>query len=389
MHRKDEDNLARVKTLIQHLAVEASSKAVVDKNILQDNLDKQDFSKSRNEFKDIINTKITNILNKGINELDTGNLANIDASLESLCINSEKYLLHEIGEKIQSTVDFSTIKPPTPQDGQYNFIAVLDKIRANNKLLLEIDAGNADLNDPRFQHHFHQVILEGADGHHINEKEHPELKRIYEKNGGLCDLLCNHITAGDFLGRDDIDISQKLSDLQQRDELDGLETNEAHTHILEATSIAQLLLARLFRIYPCSIMSARDNHKILRNDAHSPGTKKIDSDLLRKNLDNVSDNHYIKFCVFDKKNMQGHNMLIKKTGGDQFIFFDPSKGVTKPMSFNELHRLLNDTMREYPQANACAFLNNTKFMGKLTKSVAQRMNHALDNSPQHGAIQNK
>jgi hypothetical protein len=110
--------------------------------------------------------------------------------------------------------------------------------------------------------------------------------------------------------------------------LKELETRTVHSHIIKASSLIEKVLAFLFGIYPCSILTYSNQRKIIYYDGNTDSYH-INKKMLRKNLGNVNSGSYIKFCTFDRTltKFSGHSMLTKKNGNNDFTFFATNNGI--------------------------------------------------------------
>ncbi|OAB80976.1 hypothetical protein WSTR_04830 [Wolbachia endosymbiont of Laodelphax striatellus] len=206
--------------------------------------------------------------------------------------------------------------------------------------------------------------------------KYPLTAKIQKEFDGLCDILCNYVTEHDLLF--DIGSSQKLTEKSRyKNILSELEAHTVHSHILKASSLIEKILALLFGIYPCNILTYPNQLKIINYNSSS-GSYCIKKEILEKDINSIGSGNYIKFCTFKRTPTQfhGHSMLIRKNGNDDFTFFDPNDGIRFNLTLSELVAVLNKKMFDHKKMwshNDVAFIDNTKFLKKIQSYPSQEL----------------
>uniref|UniRef100_A0A3B0IZ99 Peptidase C58 YopT-type domain-containing protein n=1 Tax=Wolbachia endosymbiont of Aleurodicus dispersus TaxID=1288877 RepID=A0A3B0IZ99_9RICK len=206
--------------------------------------------------------------------------------------------------------------------------------------------------------------------------KYPLTAKIQKEFDGLCDILCNYVTEHDLLL--DIGSSQELTEKSRYENiLSELEAHTVHSHILKTSSLIEKILAFLFGIYPCNILTYPNQLKIINYNSSS-GSYCIKKEILEKDINSIGSGNYIKFCTFKRTPTQfhGHSMLIRKNGNDDFTFFDPNDGIRFNLTLNELVAVLNNKMFDHKKMwshNDVAFIDNTKFLKKIQSYPSQEL----------------
>lgn len=222
-----------------------------------------------------------------------------------------------------------------------------------------------------------------------------KLNEIKIQYNGLCEIICNYILLNDMLGENhplplQKDVFENWLSKEAGKEQLGMKfkddstfvTNYRNkygekitvenlrkvedTHILHVTSFFSRLLALFFSIYPCNLFSnAPFTKSPYMSTSLADGTTEtvVDRDMLSEKLSQLDTGFHIKFLAFRKSgfSMNGHSMLIKKTGDNQYTFFDPNHGEYMGLTVDELAQKINHATKEQC-ANHMAFLDAKEFL---------------------------
>lgn len=245
-------------------------------------------------------------------------------------------------------------------------------------------------------------ILEASDGEYRQsdllesiEKNKDEFSTLHElilRFNGLCELITNYVIMEDLMGKpvdkaafsnlnrfyslkeykkEDFDMrscvegvielinisEQKKNQFQQKITLFNMnQPRVKQCHIMDVTNFFQKVLAYLFDIYPFNIFSFHEKPQI---------DKQVNQALLQEKLNGLEDGFYIKFIVFQKGflSMEGHSMLIKKTG-ETYAFFDPNVGEEQSLDIDALCNKINASMLSY-KGSKMVFLDGKQFIQEL------------------------
>ncbi|MES2215605.1 MAG: hypothetical protein V4485_06335 [Pseudomonadota bacterium] len=219
-----------------------------------------------------------------------------------------------------------------------------------------------------------------------NPKNYKKISEINSRFSGLCDVICNYITAEDTIkNTPEPEKKQNAEGLSEIKKInDDLENKYSNTHLLLSATIGQKIKAALFQEYPHSVLNKEQQRSVLKTEN---GATAINHDTLSDGLAKVNDGEYVKFCVFKKEKLlgiiptfsDGHSMLIKKVGKkdgkDSFIFFDPNEGTSIPMTAESLTDKLNIKFKEWNESsyryNEVCFVNNSSYMKEANKALQE------------------
>lgn len=177
---------------------------------------------------------------------------------------------------------------------------------------------------------------------------YPELHRIAKKYNGLCEIICNFMF--DKMGKE-YSVYEGLRDVIKLQNINDFKD----THILENYSFSQKMKSIFQSIYPNNLLDqAKQDRIVVKNQNYSeesPFLNVLDENLFMNFLNkNVQVNQTIRTRVFGKLSLNfgaGHSVLFRKTGDNEFTFFDPNYGLWNKNSSQELMTLLNLTMHEF------------------------------------------
>lgn len=223
------------------------------------------------------------------------------------------------------------------------------------------------------------------------KKEFPNIFHVYEKNKGLCDLLCNYITLNNPIkhkhNKPMIEYFTPDFDLQNNNDLpiklphpstfNFKKINAlSKTHILLLISFIEILLFLLFKKIPHSIFSPTEQRNLLKSK------EGLNSKLLIEKLTQQPIGKCIKFSQFQTGLFGvpngGHSMLIIKTDNDQFMFFNPDSKNPKCEFFNAADELcikitytMNMVNQNSTSKTQIAFIDNDAFMKRIHKKLCK------------------
>lgn len=193
----------------------------------------------------------------------------------------------------------------------------------------------------------------------LDSLKYPKLERIAHKFTGLCEIICNYVTANNLLDKE-------FNDNKTEEVADELESEFSMTHIIQNSSTIQLLLAMIFHVYPNSLLTRRENINIFKNQT-------LNKDIFLNALKNLGVDEDAKFCAFNKSIgvtlHDGHSMLIRKHAEDEYIFFDPNQGVTAPLTKEKLYAHISQWLKDNPGYNEICLMNNTKYINHIHKAA--------------------
>ncbi|WP_168464374.1 hypothetical protein [Wolbachia endosymbiont of Ctenocephalides felis wCfeT] len=189
---------------------------------------------------------------------------------------------------------------------------------------------------------FNQKILTD----NIWSADHKKCLHLYIKYCGLCDILCNYVTARNLLEtaiKAEEGIKELCKDI--RDTLHTLEDKFCDTHTLTIASIIEKILAFLFKIYPCNILSYSQQLNILDR---SNNELKLNRAIFLNSFNQLEPGNHIKFSVLNRMALHGHSMLfIKSKDGAGGAFFDPNYGVAFFRTGEELCNIIDKKLEYY------------------------------------------
>jgi len=206
-------------------------------------------------------------------------------------------------------------------------------------------------------------------------KKLQQIARISVKYNGLCELICNYLIkqsslleeAGEEYQQDRYQVGSihETNPLDNKLTLNDIAKEQLHdTHILEVTSLLQKITAYLFKHYPYSELSFNEQRDILQT--FHKHRKHINSQLLNKKLDQLDDNHFIKFMKFNRRGFtfDGHSMLIKKVNNESYHFFDPVDGAYLNLNKDQLSYHINKTINQSTTTDI-ALLDGDRYLKDL------------------------
>lgn len=229
-----------------------------------------------------------------------------------------------------------------------------------------------NIGKPRNKKSFCQNIIIDA----LPDLQMETLTNFNDRFGGLCEIVCNFVLVNDLLGsvnvplqNNEIKLSKKLNSNYFVEKITPQGLNQPHikkSHILDASSFFVKIIAFIFDIYPCSILSFYEQRQLLlKNEL---GEKFINPDVVRKRFDALDTDQYVKFEVFSKGfGFSGHSMLIKKTNDNEYSYFDPNTGEHSKLDFEALMPFLNDSYRKW--GNCVAFIDAEAFLKQYVQTT--------------------
>lgn len=163
----------------------------------------------------------------------------------------------------------------------------------------------------------------------LDPQHHNALITVNRKYQGLCDIICNLVLTEDLLGRG--------SDSNYLKDRITIQKLDADSHILKIYSLFRRMIAVLFGIYPDNLFSFREQWQLLQWQGANR-TWQVHRQLLEKGLINVPEGETLKLGVITRcfLSLNGHSLLVKKTGRDAFILFDPNSGEHRGLTFIQL-----------------------------------------------------
>jgi hypothetical protein len=187
----------------------------------------------------------------------------------------------------------------------------------------------------------------------IQEKKEPKYKKLLahiKTYNGLCDIICNYVTAKNVLGNKD-----EMANLNNLDNIDKLIQYEG-SHVLSINSVTrffQLLICIVFKYYPESPLSYSEQKAL--NKVHSR------KDCTKNALEKMKEGDYYKLCIIESKYgipIGGHSMLIYKNAPDAFTLFSPNSGA---VTYPNLDGILDDICYRCNEVEI-ALMDNKKFL---------------------------
>ncbi len=212
-------------------------------------------------------------------------------------------------------------------------------------------------------------------------KSFSKLNALNKRFRGLCEIVVNSVIANDLMGQYDTVIEslveEKISNYpKHRIQLDTPKPNGvyhdmislhflnqfAQTHCMDFYIFYQIL-AYCFDIYP--------NNLFTREETIAFNQKKEVSLLIEK-FSTLPDNHYTKFMAITRQwfCLNGHVMVIKKTGKDQFSFFDPNGGETFNFTAAALAELVYEKRAQY-QATHMVFMDGQQYINDIRPKIVK------------------
>lgn len=187
------------------------------------------------------------------------------------------------------------------------------------------------------------------------------LKKFVLKFDGLCELICNKVLIDDLLGKSD----DKINVLKNNINVKLLDQNTIKkSHSLEVYSIFHKILALLFKIYPDNIFSTKEQWHLTKKIEN--GMSEVNKEILKAGLDRIEVGTTLKLGVFRQTFSEffGHSLLIKKTGDNQFIFFDPNSGEHRDLTLDSLEKKINLQLGIW-NANELFFTTGESYLKRL------------------------
>ncbi|ASQ45171.1 hypothetical protein [Legionella clemsonensis] len=215
----------------------------------------------------------------------------------------------------------------------------------------------------------------------LNKSLYKTLNNFVMKYDGLCELISNYVIMEDLLGKSEETLDLNKTSFKLRERLDGfielqqIKSSNSNflqekiglfainqkkikvSHILHVATFFEKLKAYFFNKYPFSLFPSNN---IQNND------KTANVEVLTEKLNSLENGTYIKFCVFSKGflSFTGHSMVIKKTGDNDFSFFDPNCGEKKHLTIDKLAAKINEAMKTYEGTNM-AFMDGAQYIARL------------------------
>ena len=217
---------------------------------------------------------------------------------------------------------------------------------------------------------FHQSMLINI----IDRDKHKKCFRINAKYSGLCDILCNYATAYNFLeSKEKVKSMLHTINSETKLVLNELENKLCDSHILKITSLIEKILAFLFKIYPCNILSYSEQLKILD---HSNGQLRLNKKIFIENFNKLNSGDHIKFSIFNGLTFAGHTMLFSKfkSNEEEGAFFDPNGKTVIFHTINELIGIIDEQLNYYNRNygfNQIYFINNAKLLDRVSSQINQ------------------
>lgn len=194
------------------------------------------------------------------------------------------------------------------------------------------------------------------------------LKATQKKWKGLCELICNKIIIDDLLGKGNADNDPGF--LEDQIHLDGLNQETIYnSHLMKASSFFQKM-GGLMNILPNNLFTIKEQRQLVKikgNPSDIKRTRKlvkelkknglscqlkleynINRNLLANKLSIIEKDAILKVFAYDKyPNYYGHSLLIKKTGENEFIFFDPNDGETRNLTVGEIAKKIETALASF------------------------------------------
>lgn len=204
------------------------------------------------------------------------------------------------------------------------------------------------------------------------------LLKAIDKYQGLCDIICNYIVINDLFepSMEQDELIEKawneLKSLTGEKNRQRLEKDYAPLHVLKLATVPQLMKAVLFNELPHNVVD-KAQQKALDNltQTLTSQTAKI-LNIVDSLLKDMDAGQYIKVCPFtrSKAHFQGHTMVVRKNGPEDYTFFDPDRGfklaLTKADMQDELLSIMRSFSKEY---QSICFLDASKQLQNELKSV--------------------
>lgn len=196
----------------------------------------------------------------------------------------------------------------------------------------------------------------------ISRKKYPTIFKIYEKHGGLCDLICNYFT---IMKPDNLNNLSKIDQILKNNDVDleKLE-NLSKTHILSLVSFIELIGFLLFKVVPNNILTYSDQRKLRTKDGG------VNENLLTNKFNELEMGACVKYIGFTTSwglpNL-GHSMLICKISKNDYIFYDPSNDGNPFCEFYDCENLVKqiNVLSKENKFEQVSFINNDKFMERV------------------------
>ncbi len=176
-----------------------------------------------------------------------------------------------------------------------------------------------------------------------------KIKKIEKKFNGLCEIICNKILLDNMLGDDKF-----YSYLKNEMTLNKLDQPQfVDTHILETAKALDLAKFVLLNRIPGSALTSSDRRNICKREKiNGKNRVTIDEAIFERVLDRIEVDKPMKIFIYTtldrkvKKLINGHSLLMMKTGPDSFIFFDPNHGRFRDLTKDKLKEKIEQSMNE-------------------------------------------
>lgn len=188
------------------------------------------------------------------------------------------------------------------------------------------------------------------------------LKKFVMRFNGLCDLICNKILIEGLMEFGDAEGFIHLKESITKESLNNPVL--LSSHILDIYSLREKLAAFFFGKYADSIFCYRDQKGLVTKNAK--GEKVVNVSVLQKGLKNIENGSMLK-VEFIRKTMfsfAGHSVLIKKIDDNNFVLFDPDKGLYRPVPVEGLDDIFNKLLAQC-KASEIHMVKGSTFLERL------------------------
>jgi hypothetical protein len=188
------------------------------------------------------------------------------------------------------------------------------------------------------------------------------LKKFVMRFNGLCDLICNKILIEGLMEFGDAEGFIHLKESITKESLNNPVL--LSSHILDIYSLREKLAAFFFGKYADSIFCYRDQKGLVTKNAK--GERVVNVSVLQKGLKNIENGSMLK-VEFIRKTMfsfAGHSVLIKKIDDNNFVLFDPDKGLYRPVPVEGLDDIFNKLLAQC-KASEIHMVKGSTFLERL------------------------
>ncbi len=193
-------------------------------------------------------------------------------------------------------------------------------------------------------------------------KDKATLNNFIARFDGLCELVCNYMLINNLMGK-----GKNINAL--KDEINVKNLNADYikkSHLMDVYGVFERMRAYFLGVYPDNILSYGKQKELIQKQPD--GAIVVNPKILKKGLDKVKKDQVIKLEVFHKEgaSFTGHSLLVKKTGDNEFIFFDPNTGEERGLNVDELADRINGVMAEF-KGTDMVLIDGGKYLKRLEK----------------------